>query len=75
MGAGLIGTTSAANAVQNGGDNLDQAALATGGLSIAAALCKAAPVYGQVLSGISLGIDLVKTYQAQSACVNSGKFD
>jgi RHS repeat-associated protein len=75
MGAGLIGTASAGNAVQNGGDNLDQAALATGGLSIAAALGKAAPVYGQVLSGISLGIDGVKTYQAQSACVNSGKYD
>jgi hypothetical protein len=43
--------------------------------SIAAALGKAAPVYGQVLSGISLGIELVKTYQAQSACVNSGKYD
>jgi hypothetical protein len=75
VGAGLIGTASAGNAVQNGGNNLDQAALVTGGLSIAAALGKAAPVYGQLLSLGSLGIDLAKTYQAQSACVNSGKYD
>ena len=68
MGAGLIGTASSSNE----GNWLGTA---TGVASIGAALGKAAPVYGQVLSGISLGIDAVKTYQAQSACVDSGKYD
>ena len=68
MGAGIIGTASS-------GSSNNLLGTATGVASIGAALGKAAPIYGQVLSGISLGIDVVKTYQAQSACVDSGKYD
>jgi RHS repeat-associated protein len=40
----------------------------TGALSIGASLAKAAPVYGQVLSGISLAGDAYSTYKAVAGC-------
>jgi hypothetical protein len=68
MGAGLIGTASSLNDSNTYGT-------VVGVASIGAALGKAAPVYGQVLSGLALAGDAYKTYQDQSACVNSGKYD
>jgi len=67
-GAGIIGTASA-------GKDGNAFAGATGVASIGVALGKAAPIYGQVLSGISLAGDAYKSLKDQSACVDSGKYD
>jgi len=68
MGAGIIGTAGS-------GASNNWLGTATGVASIGAALGKAAPVYGQVLSLGALGVDAYKTYKDQSACVDSGKYD
>jgi RHS repeat-associated protein len=68
FGAGIISTASSGS----GGDLFGSA---TGVASIAASLGKAAPIYGQVLSVVSLAGDAYKTLQDQSACVDSGKYD
>jgi RHS repeat-associated protein len=68
MGAGIIGTAGS-------GASNNWLGIATGAASIGASLGKAAPVYGQVLSLGALGVDAYKTYKAQSACVDSGKYD
>ena len=61
MGAGLISTASS-------GSDSNWFGGVTGALSIGASLAKAAPVYGQVLSGISLAGDVYSTYKAVAGC-------
>jgi hypothetical protein len=61
MGAGLISTASS-------GSDGNWFGGVTGAASIAASLGKAAPVYGQILSGISLAGDVYSTYKAVAGC-------
>jgi len=68
MGAGIVGTASSSNDGNTYGT-------VVGVASIGAAVGKAAPVYGQILSGLALAGDAYKTYKDQGACVNSGKYD
>jgi hypothetical protein len=62
FGAGLISTANAGSDVQGseGPFSLSGAQLATGAATIGAGLLKAAPVVGQVISGISVAEDLYK---------------
>lgn len=75
MGTGIAGTASAANDAQHGGGKIADAQALAGVASIGVGLGKVAPVYGEVLSGISLGLDGIKTYKDQSACEDSGKYN
>ena len=61
MGAVLISTASS-------GSDSNWFGGVTGAASIAASLGKAAPVYGQILSGISLAGDVYSTYKAVAGC-------
>jgi hypothetical protein len=68
MGAGIIGTASAGNDGNTYGT-------VVGAALIGVSLAKAAPIVGTVLSLGALGGDVYSAYQAQSACVDSGKYD
>jgi hypothetical protein len=46
-----------------------------GRISTAATVAGFIPGLGTYAAGVSIGVDASKTYDAQSACVNSGKYD
>ena len=70
FGAGLISTANAGSDVSGseGAFSLSGAQALTGAATIGAGLLKAAPVVGQVLSGISVAGDLYGTYKAVAGC-------
>jgi RHS repeat-associated protein len=69
FGAAIISTASAgSDASGDGAYSLAGAQLATGFASIGVGLAKAAPIVGQVISGISVAEDLYGTYKAVAGC-------
>jgi hypothetical protein len=70
FGAALISTANAGSDVSGseGAFSLSGAQALTGAATIGAGLLKAAPVVGQVLSGISVAGDLYGTYKAVAGC-------
>jgi hypothetical protein len=68
FGAALIGTANAGSDASGDGGALAGAQTLTGLASIGAGLAKAAPIVGQVISGISVAEDLYGTYKAVAGC-------
>ncbi|QNI35460.1 hypothetical protein [Edaphobacter albus] len=70
FGTALISTANAGSDISGseGAFSLSGAQTLTGATAIGAGLLKAAPVVGQVISGISVAEDLYGTYKAVAGC-------